>query len=150
MRKLPTMMVACGALLCATFAANAQTSAESTEFGAVIDKCVEVSENPDIADPTDGICVTETRTYLGSLEGLPDAEVDTKLTDLVVALGELPRAGGRTDCNGFDDEIAQAIRIASESSPDSLQQERILVVAQTIVETCGDPDSTTAAIASQE
>jgi hypothetical protein len=146
MRSIPRLLITCGLLLSTSFAANAETATELPGYDLVLSKCVEVSENPEIADPKHGRCITETRSYLGSLLGKQPELVDAKLTDLVVALAELPRAGGRTDCNEFDDEIAQAIIITSESSSDRLQRERFVEVADTITGICGDRDVATSAL----
>ena len=146
MRNVPKLLMACGLLLSTSFAANAEASAEIPPYDLVLSKCIEVSENPEIADPKHGRCITETRNYLGSLLGKDAVLVDAKLTDLVVALAELPRAGGRQQCDEFDDEIAQAIIITSESSSDRLQRERFVAVADTITDTCASGDTATSAL----
>ncbi len=146
MRNVPRLLMACGLLVSTSVAANAETPTEIPAYDMVLAKCIEVSENPEIADPKHGRCITETRNYLGSLLGKDPAGVDAKLTDLVVALAELPRAGGRQQCDEFDDEIAQAIIITSEASSDRLQRERFVAVADTITETCGSSDTATSSI----
>ena len=150
MRNVPNLLIACGLLLSTTFAANAETSTEIPSYDLVLSKCIEVSENPEIADPEHGRCITETRSYLGSLLGKDAELVDAKLTDLVVALAELPRAGGKLECDKFDDEIAQAIIITSESSSDRLQRERFIAVANTIIDTCATGDVATSALSLEE
>lgn len=145
MRNVSSIALALGLFLSSSFVTKAEISSEIPEFDLVLEKCIAVSENPEIADPRNGICITETKIYLGGLLGKPADLVDAKLAELVISLGELPRPGNGLMCDRFDDEIAQAIIVTSESSSDRLQRERFIAIAETIVGNCSD-DATTASI----
>jgi hypothetical protein len=151
MRKVPPILSAAALLLASTFAVPAQSNTDvvaAPPFDRVVLKCTEVSQNPDIADPRFGICVSETRDYIRSLAGLPPELIQSTLVDLVVALGELSRLGNEFRCTVFDDEIAQAILLVSNASTNPEQRESIIAIADTIIETCDDPAFATASIGS--
>jgi hypothetical protein len=120
------------------------STAALPSFDPVVGRCEEVSQNPEIADRESGICVTATRAYIASLSGLSPSAVDQKLADLVIELAVLPVGG--VQCEEFDDEIAEAIRIASTASADSEQRAQFLEIAATVIDQCGA--GRTAAIAS--
>jgi len=97
---------------------------------AVYDPCKAVSDNPEIADVQDGICVNAARGYLASLQGTDPGEADQALADAVAAIAALAMAD--TECNVFDDEIAAAIRILSTRSSSTDQMAPMEEIAKTI------------------
>lgn len=105
-------------------------SAAPTVIEPVVAKCEIVAANPEQADPTDGICIGATKSFVSSLAGLPAADADQSITDLVVALAALVQQDLACDAN--EDEIAAAIRYAATatSNPDQLAQ--LNEIAQTI------------------
>ncbi|WP_423066144.1 hypothetical protein [Devosia sp. CN2-171] len=122
--------------------AAAQDTASVDAFAAlpssqpVVVNCIRVSEDPEIADPENGICVTAARAYVSAVQGLDAVAVDAALRQLVEILAELPR-GTLEECRRYRDEIAQAIIILSESSSTREFRGQILQIAQSLVEDCG-------------
>jgi hypothetical protein len=111
------------------------STASIPSFDPVVGQCETVATTPEIADPASGICVTATREFVASLSGLPAEAVQQQLADLVVALAVLPEGGAQ--CETFDDEIAEAIRIASTATTDPEQAAQFNEIAQTVVDQCG-------------
>jgi hypothetical protein len=126
------------------FAAAAQDAASTANpatlptYADVIARCTEVSRDPSIADPNNGICVTAARAYVSDVQGLDAQAVDTALADLVVTLGQLPRGDANGECTPFADEIAQAVIILSQSSSSTEQRGPIVEIAQTMIDDCTD------------
>jgi hypothetical protein len=131
-------------LALAPFAAAAQDAAPTSNpstlptYADLIAKCTEVSKDPSIADPNNGICVTAARAYVGAVQGLDAQAVDTALADLVVTLGQLPRGDANGECTRFADEIAQAVIILSESSSSTEQRGQLVEIASTLQDDCAD------------
>lgn len=89
---------------------------------SVFDPCKTVSENPAIADAKSGICVTAAVNLVGSLEGMSPADADQLIADTVALIAPLPTEQANAACDGFDEEIAAAVRIlaARASTPDQV------------------------------
>ena len=64
------------------------------------------------------------------------AESDEAITELVVKLAELPWVV-EEECDEYEEEIPEAIRIASKALVDQQQATRLFEVADTLVEQCG-------------
>lgn len=111
------------------------TAAAPLDTAPVYDQCKIVSDDPPIADRESGLCVTATRAFIAGITQ-PTAASDEVITDLVVKLAELPWVV-EDQCDEYDDEIPEAIRIASTALIDGKQAERLLEVADTMVEQCG-------------
>lgn len=134
MRKFLAAVVGVVGMATAAFAQDASI-ALPPELQFTYGECVKVSEDPAIADIENGICVTATRALMVSLVPAPPSdERDQKLTDLVIALAELPRPL-RQQCEEYEDEIAEAIRIASTTTGNPDQAARFLEIADTL-ESC--------------
>lgn len=137
------------ALMVVSFPSMAQTvaaidpSAATPSIDPAVGACDYVAKNPEIADPISGQCVTATGAYIASLSGLPPAEAEQALADLVVALAPMAQAAGPT-CDKFDDEIAAAIRMAATASPNPEQVSSLNEIADTVADCSYD---STAAIA---
>jgi hypothetical protein len=87
-----------------------------------------------------GQCVGSTQTFLDGLAAAEPAVRDQNITDLVVAIAPLVQDDV---CNAADEEVAQAIRLASTKASDPEQVKRLIEIADT-VEAC--TSSATAAI----
>jgi hypothetical protein len=77
-----------------------------------------------------GICIGATQKYLDGLVGQDPAAIDQNITDLVLALA--PLAQNDEACNALDDEVAQAIRLASTRASTPDQVARLVEIADTI------------------
>ena len=116
-------------------AAGAQ-AATPLDYGPVYDQCKIVSEDPEIADRESGICVTATRVFVAGIPRPGNAASDQALTELVIELAELPWLT-EEQCDAYEEEIPEAIRIASEALLDREQAGRFVEVADTMIEQCG-------------
>lgn len=101
----------------------------------VVGQCEIVAAAPETGDPTDGICIGATRSFVAGLAGLPVTEADQSIANLVLALA--PLAQNDATCNAFDDEIAEAIRFAGASASTPEQLAQLNEIAQTI-DDCDD------------
>lgn len=128
--------VSASAVLVATLLAGSVQAATPLDYGPVYDKCKMVSEDPPIADREDGICVTATRAFVAGIPQPASPESDNAITELVVKLAELPWVS-EDECDKYEDEIPEAIRIASTALIDAEQAGRLVEVADTLVEQCG-------------
>ena len=97
-------------------------------------QCEIVAAAPEPGDPTDGMCLAATQTFLTGLSGLPAASSDQSITNLVLALAPLAQDDGI--CNSVDDEIAAAIRLAAGSSSTPEQQLQLAEIADTVADDC--------------
>ncbi len=116
-------------------AAMAQDTAALGQTGSVSDipgvvKNCELVAGAEADDSLRGICIGATQSYLDSLAGLDAVVVDQNVTDLVVAL--VPLAQDDEACNALDDEVAQAIRMASARVSDPEQVARLIEIADTV------------------
>lgn len=106
------------------------------DFMPAFEKCKLVSDDPPIADRENGICVTATRDFVAALPLPTDAAGNTALTELIGRLLKLPWHPEH-DCDGYEDEIPEAIRIASAALVDKDQALRIRTLADAESSTCG-------------
>ncbi len=127
---------AVSATLVAIVLATGAEAATPLDYAPVYAECKIVSDDPAIADREAGICVTATRAFVAAIPQPAGTETDQVITDLVVKLAELPWVV-EDQCAEYDDEIPEAIRIASTALADQLQAERLVEVADTMVENCG-------------
>ena len=79
-------------------------------------------------DEVSGACLSSTQTFLDGLQGEP-TETDAQIVDLVVELVPLVQDDV---CNSADEEIAQAVRLASERVTDPEQAARLVDIADTV------------------
>jgi hypothetical protein len=104
-------------------------SASVNDIPGVVRDCQLVAGSEDDSS-LQGVCIGATQSYLDSLDGQDVATVDQNITDLVVAL--VPLAQEDEACNALDDEVAQAIRLASARVSDAEQIARLVEIADTV------------------
>ena len=100
------------------------------------EKCKIVSDDPSIADRENGICVSATRDFVAALRLPADAASNQALADLIGMLSQLPWHADQR-CDGDEDEIPEAMRIASQALVDQEQAVRIRELADLASQTCG-------------
>ena len=122
-------------IVAAFLVAGSAQAAAPLDYAPVYDQCKIVSDDPEIADFDSGLCVTATREFVAGLGQQKDALSDEALTELVVELAELPWVI-EEECGEYEDEIPEAIRIASVALTDNEQAERFLEIADTMAEQC--------------
>jgi len=122
--------------LVALLLAGGAHAATPLDYAPVYEQCKIVSDDPPIADRESGLCVTATRSFIAGIPEPKDAASDQAITDLVVKLAELPWVT-REDCDKYQEEIPEAIRIASTALIDIEQAKRLQEVADTMVDQCG-------------
>lgn len=130
------VLASAAAFVATLLSAAAVQAASPLDYAPVYDQCKIVSDDPPIADMDIGICVTATRAYVAGIPQPKNAESDEAITELVVKLAELPWVT-EEQCDEFEEEIPEAIRIASAALVDDDQATRLLEVADTLVEQCG-------------
>jgi len=119
---------------------TATTPAAVLSMQQVVTQCELVAADSGGDASPSGQCLSSTQTFLDGLAGAEPAVVDQNITDLVVAIAPLVQDD---ICNAADEEIAQAIRLASTKASDPEQVSRLVAIAET-VEACAA--SETAAI----
>lgn len=128
--------VTASAALVAILFSGAAQAASPLDYAPVYDQCKIVSDDPPIADMESGLCVTATRAYVAGIPQPLNAASDEAITELVVKLAELPWVT-EDECDEYEEEIPEAIRIASKALVDEKQATRLNEVADTMVEQCG-------------
>ncbi len=106
----------------------------------VVTQCELVAADSGGGTSVSGVCLSSTQTFLDGLAGAEPAVLDQNITDLVVAIAPLVEDD---ICNAADEEIAQAVRLASTKASDPEQVGRLVAIAET-VEAC--TNAATAAI----
>jgi hypothetical protein len=100
---------------------------------AVVSKCELVaSTQKGKENENAGICIGATQDFIGALKtaGLSTADFDQQLVDLVVKLA--PLAATDKLCDGFDDEVARAILLASENITNGDQKAQLIEISKTV------------------
>ena len=142
MFRILILAVAAFALPAAALAQNTAAlgpSASVSDIPGVVRNCQLVA-GAETDEALRGICIGATQSYLDTLIGLDATTIDQDVTDLVVAL--VPLAQQDEACNALDDEVAQAIRLASARVSDPEQMARLIEIADTVA-AC-EPGSTAA------
>jgi hypothetical protein len=83
---------------------------------SVVTKCEEVaSAQKGSENPHAGQCIGATEDFIAALKraGITAIDLDQQLIDLVTRLA--PLAANDESCNAFDDEVARAIKLASDN-----------------------------------
>lgn len=109
----------------------------------VVGQCEIVAADAGGAASASGLCLTATESFLAALEGRDPAVIDQSLTDLVVAIAPLVQDDV---CNEADEEVAQAIRLASTMASTPEQIAQLADIADTVA-AC---EGTTAAVEAPE
>lgn len=133
------MMIAASLLLLSGVAhgqdvAGVDPSGSVTDIAGVVQDCSVVAQTEGTGG-AGGICISATQAFLDTLTGGEPAAVDQSITDLVLALAPLAQDDGT--CNAMDNEVAQAIRLASARASTPEQVARLVEIAATIEEDCG-------------
>lgn len=110
----------------------------------VVKQCELVAAAEEGSTGIAGACVGSTQTFIDGLTGRDSASVDQAITDLVVAIAPLVQD---ETCNWADEEIAQAIRLASTKASTPEQIAQLAEIADTVA-ACDN--ASTAEIAPEE
>lgn len=115
---------------------EAPGSVAALDVPYVVGQCELVAGQSEDSNSYDGACISATQAFLDGLVGDP-ADVDASITNLVVAIAPLVQD---ETCNNADEEIAQAIRLASTRASDPEQVTRLIEIADTVA-ACVETDT---------